>query len=138
MNLSQSPDVVAFRLQRMRKAPRNWCYWVAAFTAVNGLLVLTQPDVLFLAGFVFPYIIEGAWLHFASAVALAAVGHFGQANRILYAMALVIYVLDATFAGYVQMWSGVVMHVVVLAFVALAFKGARLLEKQQSSPHRLG
>jgi hypothetical protein len=130
MNTIQNPDVVQFRIERMQRAPRNWCYWVAIFTAINGFLAGFQSDTTFLAGFVVPYLIGGVGPHFSFAIVLAALGHFGQTKRAMYAVALVAYVLDALLAAFLQLWSGLVMHVVVLAFVAVAVNGARTLQKQ--------
>ncbi len=132
MNNAQSPDVVQFRIDRMRRAPRNWCYWVAVVTAVNGFLAGYQSDTTFLVGFVAPYLVGGVWAHLAIAIIVAALGHFGQRQRGLYIAALVAYVLDALLATGLQLWSGLVMHIVVLAFVAIALNGARILQNQLS------
>jgi hypothetical protein len=127
----QDPAVIAFRLQRMRNAPRNWCWWVAAFTAVNGVVGLTQSDVLILAGLVIPFAVQGTWAHFAGAAVLGVVGYLGQQHRSLFVVALIAYILDAALAALLGFWSGVVMHIVVLALVGIALNGARLLVKQQ-------
>jgi hypothetical protein len=130
MSAAQSSEVIQFRLERVRRAPRNWCYWVAAFTAVNGIFVGVQSGMMILAGFVAPYFIGGVGPHFAFAITLVAIGHFGQAKRPLYLIALIAYVLDALLAVILQLSSGLVMHVVVVSFVAVALNAARLLQKE--------
>jgi len=130
MSAAQSPELMQFRVERMRRAPRNWCFWVAAFTAVNGILVGVQSDMTILAGFVVPYLIGGVGPHLAVAIILAVIGYFGQTKRPLYLIALVAYALDAMLAGILQLWAGLFMHVVILVFVAIALNGARLLQKQ--------
>jgi hypothetical protein len=93
-------------------------------------LVGVQSDVTILAGLIVPYLIGGVGPHFSFAIILAAIGHFGQAKRQLYLIALVSYALDALLAASLQLWAGLVMHVVILIFVAIALNGARLLQEQ--------
>ena len=130
MTTNQSADVTQFRLERLKRAPRNWCYWVAAFTAINGVLAGMQSDTTILAGMVVPYLIGGVGAHFSFAIILAGIGYFGQAHRKLYLVSLVAYILDALLAVVVELWAGLAMHIVVLVFVAVALNGARLLQKQ--------
>jgi hypothetical protein len=130
MSAAQSPELMQFRVERMRRAPRNWCFWVAAFTAVNGILVGVQSDMTILAGFVVPYLIGGVEPHLAVAIILAVIGHFGQSNRSLYLIALVAYALDAVLAGALRLWAGLFMHVLIFVFIAIALNGARILQKQ--------
>ena len=130
MTSPQTPDVVAFRIQRLRNAPRNWCYWVAAFTAVNGLFSVAQSNIVIPAGLIFPYAVRGIWLHFVAAIVLVTVGYFGRSRQALFGIALVLYVIDAALAAYLRLWIGVSMHIVVLAFVGMALNGVRVLQKQ--------
>src|SRR5262245_22397219 len=119
MAQTDSPDVLAFRLERLLKAPRNWCSWVAVFTAMNGVFLLTKSEVLIPAALIFAYA-AGPWLHFVAATVLATLGYLGQSMRGLYVVALVIYVLDAVFCAFGALWFGVVVHAIVLAFVGFA------------------
>jgi hypothetical protein len=133
MNTSQSPEVLAFRIERLRKGPRNWTYWIAAFTALNGVFLLLTQDFVILAGLVFPFAAPGTWSHFLAAAVLVGIGHFGHKIRPLLLVGLSVYLLDTIFAGYLQLWSGVVMHVVVLILIALALSVATALAKRQAS-----
>ena len=51
---SQNPAVLAYRLERLRRAPRSWLYCVAVFTAVNGIMLSLSRDWMILAGLVAP------------------------------------------------------------------------------------
>src|SRR5262245_10671232 len=129
MNSVDSPEVMTFRLERLRKAPRNWCFWVAAFTAMNGVFLLTNSDVLIPAALIFPSS-SWPWLHFVSATVLATTGYLGQTIRGVYLLALAIYVLDILFCAFGGLWFGVVVHAIVLALVGFALNGVRILRKQ--------
>jgi hypothetical protein len=128
--VSEVQSVTAFRVERMRRAPRNWTYWVAFFTLLNGVFLAAGQDVLILAGLVFPFLLGSAWPHFLLAVFFAALAYFSAHSRGLLVAGLVIYVTDALLAAYLDLWAGLVMHIVVLAFVGMALAGARQLSKQ--------
>ena len=119
----------------MRRAPRNWTYWVAVFTAINGVFLALQQDFLVLAGLVVPFVISTTSTpHFIAAAVFAALAYGSSRSRAALVPALAIYVLDAGLAAYAGLWAGVVMHLLVLAFVGIALTGARQLGKQLASP----
>jgi hypothetical protein len=132
MTSPDSPEALAFRLERLSKAPRNWCFWVAAFTAMNGVFLLTKSAVLIPAALIFPYA-AGLWLHFVSGAVLATMGYLGQSMRGMYVVALVIYLLDAVFCAFGDLWFGVVVHAIVLALVGFALNGVRIVKRQMSA-----
>ena len=129
-SVSEVQSVAAFRVERMRRAPRNWTYWVAFFTLLNGVFLALGQDILILAGLVFPFLLGSAWPHFLAAVFVAAMAYFSARLSGLLAAGLVIYIGDALLAAYLDLWPGLVMHIVVLAFVGMALAGARQLSKQ--------
>ena len=130
MDNLQDKSVLAFRLNRFRNAPRNWTYWIAAFTAFNGLFILLNQDFFIGAGLISPMILATPVLHFIAAVLLAAIAYISdQARSILWA-SLVIYSLDTIFAIYIKHWFGVVMHIVLMSFVGIAIVRGRQLKKQ--------
>ena len=124
--------MIAFRIERMRRAPRNWTHWIALFTALNGVFLALQQDFLILAGLVVPFVVsESAAPHFIAAAVFAALAYASSRSRGALIPAAAIYVLDAALAAYAGLWAGVVMHLVVFAFVGMALAGARQLEKQR-------
>ena len=131
MSPIQDPNVIAFRIERMRRAPRNWTYWIALFTALNGVFLALQQDFLILAGLVVPFVISATAVpHFIAAAVFAALAYVSLRSRASLVPAAAIYALDAALAAYAGLWAGVVMHLVVFAFVGMALAGARQLEKQ--------
>jgi uncharacterized membrane protein YhhN len=125
------PAVVAYRIERLRKGPRNWLFGVALCTALNGLWLSLGQDLVVLAGLVLPFLTPDHTAHFIAAAILAAVAYFAKGLGPLTMIGVLIYVLDTVLAAYLQLWLGVIMHVVVLLFMAMTVYGARLLEKQQ-------
>lgn len=135
-DLNTSPDVLAFRLERVRRAPRNWALLVSAFTLINGGLVLFGADVVFLAGLVAPFLIGGWITHFAAGATLLLIARVSSDSmRGAYAV-LGLYALDAVLAGVLGLWSGVAMHAFVflmlgLARIAVASLGRQLREARE-------
>ena len=128
MTQSQGPKVLEFRMQRLRKAPRNWTYWVAGFTAANGLFLILQHDVMILAGLALPFVVPGPFPHLMVAILFGAIAYVSNKIPKILIISFIIYLGDTVFTAYVQLWSGLVLHLVVLAFVGLSFLGARALK----------
>jgi len=122
-----------FQAKRASGAPRRWTYWVAVFTAVNGLLLLAQQDLTFLAGLVVPFAFNGALPHFVGAAILAVIAYLSTKYRGILLIGLLLYVADTLFSAYLRLWSGVIMHAIVLALVAISIGIGRKLETQLAS-----
>ena len=125
-------------MQRLRKAPRNWTYWVAGFTAANGIFLALQHDFMILAGLALPFAIPGTTPHLAAAVIFGLLAYFSGKFPKLLILPLAVYVADALFTAYAQLWSGLVMHLVVLAFVGFSFLGIRALKNLQAQQTGVG
>ncbi len=125
-------------MQRLRKAPRNWTYWIAGFTAANGLFLAMQHDFMVLAGLASPFAIPGATPHLIAAAAFGAIAYFSSRFPKLPILSLVVYVADMLFTAYVQLWSGLVMHLVVLVFVGFSFLSMRALKALQAQQSGVG
>ncbi|MEH6416072.1 hypothetical protein [Pseudomonas sp. CGJS7] len=132
MSAATSPEVIAFRIDRLRRAPMGWTIWVALFTAINGFCAATNSDFMIPAGLTLPFSIAGGLSHFIAAglFVVLAVGS-KKVRPLLYVSAL-IYLLDTVFSVYVQIWMSVVMHLVVIGFVLFALGAARGLADQQA------
>lgn len=130
MSSVQHGSVTEFQANRASGAPRRWTYWVALFTAVNGFLLLSGQDLTFLAGLVAPFAFAGATSHFVAAALFAAIAYASLRYRPILLAALVLYLADTAFAAYSTLWSGVIMHVVVLALVGIAVTAGRRLKAQ--------
>lgn len=128
--MSEAQSVRAYRVERMRRAPRNWTYWVAFFTLLNGVFLGIGQDILILAGLVAPFLVGGAWPHFVAALVLAALAFHAVKLRWLLIIGLLVYVADAILAIYLGLWAGMVMHILVLVFVGFALLTARSLSRQ--------
>lgn len=128
MNESHDPKVIAFRMQRLRKAPRNWTYWIAGFTAANGILLAMHYDVMVLAGFVSPFGIPGTAPHLIVAAILGAIAYASNKFPKILVVPLAAYIADTLFTLYAQSWPGLAMHLVVFAFLGIAFLGMRALK----------
>lgn len=129
-DLNTSPDVLAFRLERVRRAPRNWALLVSAFTVINGGLVLFGADVLFLAGLVAPFLVGGWITHFAAGVTLLLIARVSSESMRGAYVVLALYALDAVLAGVLGLWSGVAMHAFVFLMLGLARIAVVSLERQ--------
>ena len=138
MTEAQDPKVLEFRMQRLRKAPRNWTYWVAGFTAANGIFLAMEHDIMILAGFALPFAIPGSAPHLVIAAILGAFAY--ASNRIpkILFIPLVAYTVDTAFTAYAQLWSGLAMHLVVLAFIGFSFVGIRALKTLQAQQAQVG
>lgn len=145
MAASQDPTVLAYRLERLRNAPKRWLYWIAAITVANGVLVFFDRDFLLLAGFVAPYSLAGAEPHVLTALVVIALAHYAGSRGVQVAYAM--YAADLLWAGYLEAWEGVVMHVVIFALlgivlfskeaVALQLRAAELgVSVRQAIDHR--
>ena len=130
-SVRDDPAVIAYRIERLRKAPRNWIFIIALCTALNGLWLSLNQDLMVLAGLVAPFLTPDHTAHFIAAAILAAIAYFANGLGPLTKIGVLIYFLDTALAAYLQLWWGVTMHMVVLFFMAIAFSGVRLLEKQQ-------
>jgi len=114
----------------MSGAPRRWTYWVALFTAVNGLLLLLQQDLTFLAGLVAPFAFNGPAPHFVAALVLASIAYLSSRVRPILFVGLILYIVDSLFAAYLKLWSGVIMHFIVLVLVGISIAASRRLKAQ--------
>jgi len=132
VSAAQDPNVLAYRIERLRKGPRNWIFWVALFTALNGVFLALGQDVMILAGLVVPFAWAGWSAHLFAALLLSGLAYFARKVNALALVGVSIYVLDTVFAVIAKLWSGVIMHVVILLFMALTLNAARVLAKQQS------
>ena len=117
----------------MSGAPRRWTYWIAAFTAINGVLLLANQDLTFLVGLVVPFAFSGAAPHFIAAAVVASLAFLSSKSRSLLLVGLLLYVADTLFSAYLNLWSGVIMHVVVLGLTAVAIGTGRRLNAQLAS-----
>ncbi|WP_423359465.1 hypothetical protein [Pseudomonas citronellolis] len=128
MTEMHDPKVLAFRMQRLRKTPRNWTYWIAGFTAANGIFLIMHHDVVILAGLILPFAIPGAALHLVAAAILAAIAYASRVIPRILIVPLIAYIADTLFAFYVKSWSGLAMHLAVFAFIGFSFLGVRALK----------
>ena len=133
----QDPKVLEFRMQRLRKAPRNWTYWIAGFTAANGIFLAIQHDITIIAGLALPFAISGPAPHLIAGAILAVIAYTSSKLPELLFIPLVTYIIDTCFAAYAQLWSGVFMHLVVLAFVGFSFVGIRALQTAQAKQNEV-
>lgn len=132
MSAADSPEVLEFRINRVKRAPRAWTYWVAAFTAANGVSLEAEQDFMIPAGLTLPYSIPGGLSHFVVAAVLAGLALASKkASALLYVAAL-IYLADTVLSAYLSIWLSVVMHFVVMMFVLMALFAMRSLEKKRT------
>lgn len=137
MTEAQDPKVLEFRMQRLRKAPRNWTYWVSAFTAANGIFLAMQYDIMILAGFALPLAIPGPVPHLIIAAILIAFAYASSKVPKILFVPLAAYIVDTVFTAYAQLWAGLAMHLVVLAFIGFSFLGIRALKTLQAQTSRI-
>ena len=137
MTEAHDPKVLEFRVHRLRKAPRNWTYWVAAFTAANGIFTAMQHNITILAGFALPFAIPGSVPHLAIAAILATLAYASNKVPKILFIPFAAYVVDTTFTMFAQLWSGLAMHLVVLAFIGFSFMGIRALKTLQAQQSRV-
>lgn len=133
MNEPQDAKVLAYRVGKLRKAPREWVICVAVFTAMNGLLLALHQVVSIPAGLVGAYAFPGLLAHWVAALLFAALGYFAKFHRSLLVAAGAIYLLDTLFSVYLQSWVAVLMHATVFVLVAINLNGLRRLKRQLAS-----
>ena len=139
MSSNQEKTATEYQAERMSGAPRRWTYWIAVFTAINGVLLLANQDLTFLVGLVSPFALGGAAPHFVAAAAFALIAYLSSKSRYVLIGALLLYVADAVFSAVLSLWSGVIMHAVVLVLVAIAIaSGRKLNAKIASGPGKGG
>ena len=139
MENGQSPEVLAFRIERMKKAPRNWCYWIGIFTTINGILLISKSDVLFLAGLVIPYQFPSPLPHFIAAVIYGLVGYLWKYWPLCAKIALGVYFVDLLLCAVLGFWAGVAMHAAIFFFIFMAHVGSIAINKQlEGSPRGEG
>ena len=126
-------SVTEYQANRMAGAPRRWTYWVALFTAVNGILLLAGQDLTFLAGLVAPFVFDGSAPHFIAAAVFAALAYASSRARWILIVPLVLYIADTALSAYFALWAGVVMHAIVLGLVAISMAAGHRLNAQLSS-----
>ena len=131
VNAPQDATVLAYRIGRLRKAPREWIICVAVFTAMNGLLLVLHEIVSVPAGLVSAYAFPGSLAHWVAALSFATLGYFAKFHRSLLVAAGVIYLLDTVFAVSIRSWVAVLMHATVFVLVAINLTMLRLLKRQQ-------
>lgn len=132
MNEPQDANVLAYRVGKLRKAPREWIICVAVFTAMNGLLLALHQIVSIPAGLVGAYAFPGLLAHWVAALSFALLGYLVKFHRSWLVAAGAIYLLDTVFAVYLQSWVAVLMHVTVFVLVAINLNALRLLKRQLS------
>lgn len=123
-----SPEVLAFRLDRMRRAPRNWATWIGAFTLINGLLMITQTDMVFLAGLVAPFMLGSGLAHLGAGATLLLMARAVPGSLWGPYVVLMLYAVDTVLSGVLGLWTGVLMHVVVFGFLGFAWMAKQGLE----------
>jgi hypothetical protein len=126
------PKILEFRLQRFKKAPRNWTFWVAGFTVANGVFLSLQHDIMILAGLVYPFSYPGSMPHYISALFIAAFAVASFKTPKILLVPLGVYVADMLYAAHLEIWSGFAMHVVVLVFICIIFIGIRSVKDLQA------
>ena len=127
---TEDRSVSEFRLKSLRSAPKRWTLWVGLFTAANGVFLTFEHDVVILAGLVLPFLLSGPLPHLVAGCAFVALSAFMERSPAVAWVPLNVYALDLALAAYQGWWSGVVMHLVVLAFVGFALFSARSLERK--------
>lgn len=132
MSAADSPEVLEFRINRVKRAPRNWTYWVAAFTAANGVSLEAHQDFMIPAGLTLPYTIPGGASHFIVAAVLVGLAVASKKAPALLYVAAVIYIADTALSAYLSIWLSVVMHFVVMMFVFMGLWAAKLLAKKRA------
>ncbi len=115
------------------KRGANWFYWIAVFSLLNFLLVVSDADLSFLVGLgttnIFTHIgheLDARLLAYAGIATLVFIGLFivfGYYSRKLKVWAfitgMVIYFADALVLVYIQDWFSLVFHVIGLVFLFL-------------------
>lgn len=133
MSTPQNNDsqFLAYRYARMKNSPNNWLFWIALFSALNGIFLVTAQKMVLSAALVTPSLFNGAVPHFVAAALLVALAVAGRRKvPVLTYVGLVIYLLDTVYAALSGLNSAVIMHAIVLAFVGFTILRAKSLAKQ--------
>lgn len=80
--MNQPPDndvqLLLYRYQRMKNSPNNWLFWIALFSALNGIFITTSQAIGLSAAMVIPGLFAGPVPHFVAAAVLAGLGVAGR------------------------------------------------------------
>jgi hypothetical protein len=119
-------------LNRLRRSPTKATLAVAIFTALNGLFVANNHNMTILAGLSLPYFFSGYENHLLSAFSFAVITMLYKSMPKIILVPLIIYVIDALVLAYHGVWSGVIMHVLILLYAAWAQWVAHVLGNKLS------
>lgn len=129
VDANTSIDVLAFRLEKIRRAPRNWATWICLFTFSNGVLIFIQSDIIFLGGLVAPFLIGGWWPHVGAAATALLLARAVPGSMWGPYTVLSLYALDTVLSAIMGLWAGVFMHLLLLAMCGMARLGQAGLER---------
>ena len=127
----EDPQVLLYRYQRMKNSPNNWLFWIALFSALNGIFIATSQTIALSAALVVPALFAGPVPHIVAAGVLAGLAAAGRHKWPLLTYAgLGIYALDTLYVLSNNLHSALFMHAIVLGFIAFTLWRTRALERQ--------
>lgn len=132
-----SKEVLAFRLDRVKKGPSNWMYAFAVFSLMNGVFLDMGQDITLLAGSIAPYMFESTVFHYVAAIIFGFIGFFSRDKipQLIY-VGLGLYALDMFYAFYIGIASGGIFHAVFLLVVVYLLFREKSLSKELAAMDR--
>jgi hypothetical protein len=145
MGLPINPDEVAALdpdLEKRMKSGAGWFYWIAGFSIINSILILTGQEWGFALGLGVTSIIDaiaagvetGAARIVAIVMDLLAAGLvvlFGffasKGHGWAFIIGMVLLALDTALTGLLQMWMSLALHVFALFCIFSGYKASRQL-----------
>lgn len=125
------PRFLLHRYQRMKNSPNNWLFWIALFSALNGIFMATSQGIVLSAALVVPSLLAGPLPHLIAAAVLAGLAAAGRRKwPVLTFAGLGVYALDSLYALLNNLQSALLMHAIVLGFIAFTLWRTKVLEQQ--------
>lgn len=115
----------------------RWFWWIAAFTAINAALIVGQSHTSFVLGLAFTQIAHQSLAVSAALVvdALLVGGFFlaglkaQSGNTVAFVLGALVYAADALVYVAAAHWLPVVIHVLVLFYIANGFMALQRAKK---------
>jgi hypothetical protein len=138
------------QVERMARSGQNWFFWIAGFSLVNSVILLSNGQVNFLIGLGATMVVDAlatsmasqggppAVKYFAFGVDLLIAGTFvvigllaRQGTRLVFGIGMVLYLLDAVLLALFEQWLNVAVHGFILFSLWGGSQAGKVLRQQQ-------
>ncbi len=138
---SETATAIDPDLERRMKSGAGWFYWIAGFSVVNSILVLTGQEWGFALGLGVTAILDRMAAAFQGAGAIVAVvlnflaagivalfGFFAsKGHGWAFVVGMILLALDTALTGLLEMWLSLALHLFALFCIFAGYRASRAL-----------